>query len=105
MKLKRQHFTSVVVNLSQTKTHSTVSRINKRVKVWGDLSMWNSVIQQTRIKEGIDKFHRDIDVCMMKFQVCPWVHLSVNITHKYIKGSHRHRTISRAKRSQGHLRA
>lgn len=54
---------------------ATITRIHTRVKEWAGLGLLDSVLQSNKIKEGIDRFHRDIDACMMKFNV--WISRSL----------------------------
>jgi hypothetical protein len=46
-----------------------VAGINARVKQWAKLGPVDRVLQSGKVKEGIHRFHRDIDACMMKYNV------------------------------------
>ncbi|KAF8061461.1 hypothetical protein FPV67DRAFT_1509075 [Lyophyllum atratum] len=46
-----------------------VRRIDRKVNEWVTLSRLKSFLQQREIKDGIDKFHRDMDAAVMKFNI------------------------------------
>ncbi|KAK0210526.1 kinase-like domain-containing protein [Desarmillaria ectypa] len=46
-----------------------VRRIHRKVNDWAQLSQLRSFFQQSEIKEGIDRLHRDIDTAMQNFNI------------------------------------
>jgi hypothetical protein len=48
---------------------SMIELIHNRVQSWAELSRVRSFIQQNEMKQGIETFYREIDLCSKRFDV------------------------------------
>ncbi|KAL0947206.1 hypothetical protein HGRIS_013323 [Hohenbuehelia grisea] len=55
-----------------------ISSINRRLSVWSNFSRSRSLLAQTEIREGIDRFNRDIDMAIVAFNINTNMELSRN---------------------------
>ncbi len=49
---------------------SMLGRINRHMMEWGAWNRLRSFLQQGDIKDGVDRLNRELDYCMIRFNVC-----------------------------------
>ncbi len=49
---------------------SLLGRINRQMMEWATWNRLRSFLQQGDIKDGVDRLSRELDYCMMRFNVC-----------------------------------